>query len=226
MKEFLGHIGCGLRAYRTHCWGQGLRGVRSAICSRVGNEGPQELPPCAVSRRGDRVGGGDMKRGPLLVRESPLFEVWKRVLAVDDLLGLGSVGVHDVGDAGDLGGYAVRFAPARLWGRAGLRFRAACIARFCSSKLMPSKRRLRLSRILRMVFTASKVLFVWAMADHLPRCANLNQCFVRIHANMNARLIQAAQLCRARARDKLARQLHGQYAWVNFPEANESRQPH
>ena len=30
----------------------------------------------------------------------------------------------------------------------------------------------------------------------------------------------------AKARDKLARQLHGQYAWLNFPEANDPSQPH
>jgi len=30
----------------------------------------------------------------------------------------------------------------------------------------------------------------------------------------------------AKARDKLARQLHGPYAWLNFPEANDPSQPH
>jgi hypothetical protein len=30
----------------------------------------------------------------------------------------------------------------------------------------------------------------------------------------------------AKARDKLARQLHGQYARLNFPELHESPQPH
>jgi hypothetical protein len=71
--------------------------------------------------------------------------------------------------------YAVRFVCVCLFERVALGFRADCIARFCSSKVMPLKRRLRLSRILRMVFTASNVLFVRTMADHLPRCPNLNQ---------------------------------------------------
>jgi hypothetical protein len=57
-----------------------------------------------------------------------------------------------------------RFAVARVPEPTDRRFCTACIARFCSSKVMPRKRRLRLSRILRMVFTASKVLFLRAMA--------------------------------------------------------------